>query len=99
MYNVVLTPCYDFYHTSKADGRDSAAEVSVPVVKDLHPIYQNNAKTFLSGPLGERHKVNPLKLDGPFECLLFVGMREVLIYLQRADITFFKDLLGFLKIL
>jgi len=61
---------------SKAEGRDfNTNEVSVPVVKDLHPIYQNNARTFLSGPMIGRNTVNPLKLDGPFEWLLFIAWK------------------------
>jgi len=61
---------------SKVEGRDSITnEVALPVVQDLHPVYQNNAKNFLDFPVATGRTVNPLKLDGPFDCLLFIAWR------------------------
>lgn len=64
----------------------SANEVSVPVIKPLHPIFQDNAKSFLpdSDKVSRNslpRTVNPVTLEGPYECLLYAGI--VISYLMN----------------
>lgn len=64
---------------SKVEVRDlSSNEVSLPIIQELHPIYKDNAKTYLpqdtSSSRGALSRVVYIPtLRGPYDCALFAG--------------------------
>lgn len=56
----------------------SSSEVALPIIKELHPIFKNNAKTFQnqegSSSRGALSRVVYMPtLRSPYECTLFAG--------------------------
>ncbi len=72
-----------FFFFSKIEVRDVSSEVSVPIIKELHPIFKDNAKTFLAqdGPSSRgalSRAVYVPTLRGPYDCVIFAGKRSEL---------------------
>ncbi len=72
-----------FCDSSRVENREPSSEVSPLVIKELHPLYLDNARSYLSeasfGSFSERPQhldqlvQFPVPLDGPYECLLYMG--------------------------
>ncbi|KAI9555168.1 hypothetical protein GHT06_017683 [Daphnia sinensis] len=65
---------------SKAEVRDISSEVSLPVIKELHPVFKDNAKTFLLQDVPTSRgafarAVYVPKICGPYDCLLFAAWK------------------------
>ena len=62
----------------------SANEVSVPVIQPPHPIFQDNAKSYLSVDSDNNSNrkfpsmVHLVMLQGPYECLLYAGNHRLI---------------------
>jgi hypothetical protein len=63
---------------SKVEVRDISGEVSLPVIKELHPVFKDNAKSFLSQDgLSSRGTASRAvcipTICSPYDCVLFAG--------------------------
>lgn len=67
---------------SKVESRDPfPSEVSFPVMKELHPLFKDNVKTFLpikvSSCIAVGRSVHVPLLSGPYDCLIFAGTFQI----------------------
>ncbi|XP_046464686.1 sorting nexin-14-like isoform X1 [Daphnia pulex] len=65
---------------SKVEVRDISGEVSLPVIKELHPVFKDNAKSFLSQDgLSSRGTASRAvcipTICSPYDCVLFAALK------------------------